>query len=234
MRLFSENRLQVGVYICVAVVVFVLVLVLYAMDHQAFRKFLGEINPLIAFLLVGVGGVFLTAAAASQKWFVFYDQSSLKGLAYAAVGAAVFGIIMILADHRIIYAEDLNVLFPKSLMFYPAIAFLVEVVFHLLPLALLLFLMKWLHLGEPFEKRIWVAVVLVALLEPVFQLVFVGGSGTYSTGTLVFLSVFLFAFNMTQLTLLIQFDVVTALVFRLVYYAIWHVLWGHLRLARLF
>jgi hypothetical protein len=40
--------------------------------------------------------------------------------------------------------------------------------------------------------------------------------------------------NLVQLTLFRRYDFLTMYAFRLVYYLVWHVAWGHLRLQVLF
>ena len=75
---------------------------------------------------------------------------------------------MILVDYLSHLPEDINILFPYSLLYYPIFGFIVEVLFHMVPLFLILvFADRFTKLDE---SRILYCVLLVSLLEPVFQL----------------------------------------------------------------
>ena len=50
-------------------------------------------------------------------------------------------VAIIIADFFIRYPEDINVPVPEALLFYPAVGFVAEIAFHVLPLALLLFVL---------------------------------------------------------------------------------------------
>ena len=109
--------------------------------------------------------------------------------------------------------------------------FLVEVLFHVLPLSLLLFITGALFKNINHERLIWGSIAIVALLEPVYQVVFMESALVWAK---IVTGVNLFLFNLTQLTIFKRYDFISMYLSRLIYYAIWHILWGHLRLELLY
>ena len=84
-------------------------------------------------------GVVSVGPLQSRGWFQLRTAQTLRGVRFAAVIATVFGIWQACADLFVTrFPKDINVPAPQSLLFYPAIGYVVEVVFHALPLALLL------------------------------------------------------------------------------------------------
>jgi hypothetical protein len=75
--------------------------------------------------------------------------------------------------------------------------------------------------------------LIVALLEPVFQTV-LSASGEIPLPGLVAVFVNLFIFNVAQLALFRRSGFLAMYGSRLVYYLIWHIIWGHFRLAIIF
>jgi len=78
----------------------------------------------------------------------------------------------------------------------------------------------------------WSAMVLVSIPEAVYQGATSLPGGPAAAAAYIGLKVF--AFNLVQLSLFRRYDFVAMCVFRLVYYACWHVAWGQLRLQLLF
>jgi len=74
--------------------------------------------------------------------------------------------------------------------------------------------------------------LIVALIEPVFQVSFPGGQK--SVWALLFVGGRIFLLSLVQLFLFKHDDFFSMYSFRLVYYFLWHILWGHLRLSILF
>ncbi len=77
------------------------------------------------------------------------------------------------------------------------------------------------------------ALAVVALLEPLFQLGAPSAAALPSWGTF-YLGVHLLVFNGLQLWIFRRYDFLSMYAFRLVYYAWWHIAWGHVRLELLF
>jgi len=175
---------------------------------HVFQRFIAGINPVFAFLVVNALG--------------------------AAGVAAFLASITVLLDLKIVFPRDLNVAFPLSLLFYPAIGFLVEVVFHLLPLAVILAVLTSRTVSLGSDRAVWAAIVIVSLLEPAFQVAPMVASPHYPIWAAVFLAGHLVLFNLLQLFVFRRYDFLAMYTMRLAYYAVWHVAWGHVRLRVLF
>lgn len=121
------------------------------------------------------------------------------------------------------FPEHLNLAMPDALFFYPGIALVAEVAFHLLPLALL---------SVPFTQSkppgwlIWP----VVLVEPFFQVFFL--SGSILMGVLVLGNVSLI--SAAQLWLFRRYGFLAMIGLRWSFYLFWHIVWGQARLALIF
>ncbi len=163
--------------------------------------------------------------------FAVHEESSFRDhLAIAGI-AVLFGFEVIVADVWFAeYPADINIPFPRSLLFYPTIGFIVEISFHLLPLAAGIFaLSRFTKL--PKRKVVWVSIFATSALEPLYQMWF---SNHDSLITLIYTGIHVFLFSLVQLLVFKRFGFISMYGFRLVFYAIWHVAWGTLRLDLLF
>lgn len=79
-ELISEERLQYLVFICLSIGILGLTGIGYSSNNLLFQRFLGRINPLMAFIFVILLGVFLLTYLLSQGWFTIYRKKNLKGL----------------------------------------------------------------------------------------------------------------------------------------------------------
>lgn len=168
----------------------------------------------------------------SRGWFSIYKAGGFNGILVAAGLAALPGLAIILLDLKAIFPQDTNRPFPDSLFFYPIFGFVVEVIFHLLPLALFLFILTSVF-KLSFENVIWPCILAIALLEPIFQTV-LGFSKPYPIWVTIGVFANIFLINIFQLLIFKRYDFVSMFSFRLVYYFIWHIGWGYLRLKLLF
>jgi hypothetical protein len=142
--------------------------------------------------------------------------------------AAAFGAAIIVADIALHYPRDLNAPLPWALLFYPAIGYVAEVVFHLTPLALVLAVLA--RGAAPSPRARWIAMALARLAEPAFQ--------TYAAGQFdartAYTFVHVLAFSVVQLLVFGRHGFAAMFALRLAYYAIWHIGWGAARLHLLF
>ena len=199
-----------------------------------FQRYFGRINPLLAVSLVSALGVVSLRFLHSRGWFEIYTRrESLRGLVLSAKVATLFAIVVILVDLSIVFPHDLNVPPPRSLLFYPAMAYVAEISFHALPLSLLLvFLGPLLKKLNP-NSLVWFCIILASFLEPIVQLG-LGFSAKPLSGADVYVGLHVFAFNLLQLYVFRRYDFVSMYSFRLVYYILWHIVWGSVRLQLLF
>ena len=198
-----------------------------------FQPFFGSIDPLLAVALIAVVGVVSLGFLQSRGWFeIFTMGGTLRGMAVSATIATLFGIEIVIAESTNIFRlpADINVQLPWSLMFYPVMGYVVEVVFHVLPLTILLAVLDPLFKKLNMPGLIWLCILAVSLLEPIFQV----GSGQPFSFAQVYIGLHIFAINFFQLYVFQRYDFISMYSFRLFYYMYWHIIWGTLRLQWLF
>jgi hypothetical protein len=229
-RLMATARHQSFIFAALSVGVTALTWALYRSHPGSFQRFVGGSNPVaVIFFLIIIGFVLLTYLRL-RTGFSIYQKGGHRGLPYSLGLAVPFAIVAILSDLWGAFPRDLNIPFPQSLLFYPVIGFAAEIVFHVLPLTLLLIILKDLAQREIHAKIVWGCFVVVSLLEPAFQMTM--ERYTVLSGMITGLNVFLI--NVFQLALFKRYDFVSMYSFRLVYYSLWHIVWGYLRLNLLF
>lgn len=112
-----------------------------------------------------------------------------------------------------------------SILIFTGGAIISEAVFRLIPIPLLLWLISSLVLRKRWQVQIfWALAVLTSLLEPVSQYSFLIGSSTGIGGVLIAAG---FAFNMVQAGYFRRYGFVSAIVVRVAFYMIWHVVYVH-------
>lgn len=204
--------------------------ILSLFEGAVFQPYFGIIKPQFAIGIgVALGFVSLTILY-TRGWFEIYAAGAhLQGLTFSAAGASLFAVAVIMVDLTLGYPTDINVSPPASLLFYPVMAYMAEVVFHALPLSLLLVFLRpiWRKAGDNF--LVWTSILLASFIEPIFHL-----SVELSEHTLLWTDVYtalhVFAFNLVQLYVFRRYDFLSMYLFRIIYYLHWHILWGYLRL----
>jgi hypothetical protein len=230
----KEQQQQFIVLSILVLAIFGFTVVLYLDDPLVFQFYFGKINPLAVVSVISVLGFSLLTYLLLKSEFEIYKGVNLRGLALSVIIATLMAIIIIIVDLNFRFPENLNVLFPQSLLFYPVMGFVVEILFHLVPLSFFLFFLTPLFKRINYEKSIWLGIFFISLLEPIYQ-VLVGFSPEnsfwiegYGNGIHVFL------FNFLQLSIFKRYDFLTMFLFRMVYYLLWHIIWGYIRLGLLF
>lgn len=206
--------------------------IIYFTNNQPFERFIGSLNPILAGMLIIILGGLLLTYLLSRGWFTIYRKENLKGLYRSSGLAAILAIIMILADLKIVFPVDTNILFPLSLLLYPAIGFFIEILFHVLPLTLLLITLTSLFRSVRYENILWISILIAALLEPVYQTLWMGER--YPLWAVAYVGLHVFFINIFQLLIFRRYDFISMYSFRLVYYLFWHIGWGSVRLKVLF
>lgn len=231
-QLHVNRTWQYAAYAVICLIALIFIIILLSSSSPFFRRFFGETNPALVLLFAAVAGAGSLWLLQSRFNFVlFLGRGTIRGLALSAGLATLLAIAIVIADFFIRYPEDTNVPMPQAILFYPSMGFIAEIVFHVLPLALILVVLNPLGRWLGSERVIWLAIFIVAVLEPTFQILFGGEALTWGSA---YTWIHVFANAFLQLYVFWRFDFVSMYGFRLIYYAYWHILWGSLRLGVLF
>ena len=199
-----------------------------------FRRFIGQLNPVLVLILTAILGLLGLWALSAAGWFPVYAPA--KGHAVAALYLLVplYAGVTIAIDIVARFARDINIAFPGSLFFYPPAGFVAEIVFHVLPLAALLLALPLVFKTAGRETLLWSSIAVAALVEPVFQTILVSSSSPLPLWATILSATNILAIDLTLLVIFRSAGFIHMYGFRLAYYALWHIVWGHLRLATLF
>jgi hypothetical protein len=139
-------------------------------------------------------------------------------------GLAMIGVVM---DAFSVLPETPTVDFPFSIPAYLAGGILSEILLHLIPVVLLMWIIGAVILRGKWQLQVfWVVAVVISLLEPVLQI-----GGLYQMGLLsnaviaAVLFAYIFAVNLTLICFLRKYGFLAAIVSRLAIYLIWHIIW---------
>lgn len=223
---------QYAVYFALSLAMLIFTAVLLPSSAAHFRRFYGGVNAIAVILgAAAVGAAALWVLQSTYQFTLLQGRATLRGIAISAAFATLLAVAIVIADFVVRYPQDINVPMPQALLFYPAIGFVAEIVFHILPLALLLLALRsfvgWIGEGQ----AVWIGILLVAAVEPTFQVLFLGSALTWAV---VYTWGHVFTIAVLQLVVFRRFDFVSMYAFRLFYYAYWHILWGVIRLEVLF
>ena len=139
-------------------------------DGQCFTPYFGSIPPTLAILSLSIAGAIGLQFLQQYGRFRVCDRSSLlHGLTLSSVLAVLFAAIVLAVDLTVGFPEDINVPWPWSALFYPVMAYAAEMVFHVIPLALIQVLSATGHSNRQPRCMIEACIPAVALLEPAFQ-----------------------------------------------------------------
>ncbi|MFO1235782.1 MAG: hypothetical protein U1F24_01930 [Alphaproteobacteria bacterium] len=204
-----------------------------ALPPAPFERFLPGLPPVPVLAAAALAGALALAALEAQGWTRPPGAAPRLRILAAAMGiVALCAAAAIAIDLAAPFPRGMNVPSPQARLFYPAIAVLVEIVFHLVPLALV-----WsaanAALGKAARDRLVLpCLAAVALLEPAFQIALSPPQTPLWVSAAVGLNVLVI--NLVQLAVFRRCGFAAMLAVRLAYYLLWHILWGELRLAVLF
>jgi hypothetical protein len=232
MNRFWDKRRQYLLYAALSAAAFGLTAAVVPSSSAYFRRFFGNINPLVVVAAAGAIGGLSLAQLETRGWpGVFKGTTSLRGMALSAGLATLFSVVIVIVDVFIRYPENLNVPVPEAVAFYPAVGFVAEVAFHLLPLTLITLALTPVSKGPSSNSFAWLCIALTAAVKPTFQMSFERELLSWAAAY-TWVHVFLIGFF--QLYVFRRYDFVTMYCFRLFYYAYWHLIWGVVRLEVLF
>lgn len=211
---------QAGVYSALAVLAFTIGVCAPVLPGAAFSTYFGPLPAWLAIALVAGAGLAAGARLRTVGWAPAMGPSANELSRALALGAA-FALPTVALDIALPFAADINAPLPDALAFYPAIGFVAETVFHLVPFAILSLLVP---------RRAGPAIVACACIEPLFQVSAGGGLDLRNT----LMAMILFGFGLVQMRWLHDRGFVAAFALRLGYYAVWHIGWGTARGPLLF
>lgn len=194
-----------------------------------YRFLFGDLNPLAVTTAVLFIGALSLRHVVGQGWFSLSGGTTRDLVVVIGLGAAL-AVPAIVIDLLGAFPRNLNVAFPAALLFYPSIALVAEVAFHLVPLAILASLWRITHLRP--TQALLVSLGIAALTEPVFQVVM--GAGHSPAWANAYVGFHLLIFSIVALAVFRRFGFLALYLFRVGYYLVWHVAWGHLRIPLLF
>lgn len=230
-QVMVRERLQITVFGGISLGVAVVTLLLTLIDATPFHRFIGDLNPLGGVMITGIAGFFGLIYLISGTQLAVYKKHRARDYLIISGIALIFGLEVIAADLWLVdYGADINTAFPKSLLFYPAIGYGAEMVFHVLPLALFVFILSRCKKLD-IDRIVWISIIAVMLIEPLFQAWFVLPD---SITTAVYTGLHVLLFSAAQLLIFKRYDFVSMYLMRLIFYAIWHIAWGYMRLQLIF
>lgn len=219
-------------YLTVSFLVLMLTGILYLRDADAYQLFLGDLNPILTILSLSILGLFMLIKLRKPWRFMIYRTGNERQRFFALSYAALLALAIIFVDLLAVFPEDMNVLLPDAMPYYSSLGYVVEIIFHLAPLLILLRASSKMF-GILNERVIHGCLLLVSLLEPVFQ-VSLGFSTQVPLWATAYVGLHIFLINLQQLRIFWRFDFFSMYSFRLIYYLLWHIIWGNLRLEILF
>ncbi len=227
-----SKRKQYLAFTCLSLVMVGLTAILARSSSIYYQRYYGNADPIVVAIGASlVGALSLYVLMLRGGFEIVRGRATLRGVAVSAGLATLMGVAIIIADLFIRYPENLNVPVPEALLFYPTIGFVAEIVFHVLPLAILMLAFSPLRRRLGANRLVWLCIVIVAVSEPVFQVAFDPDPFSWSAA---YTGVHVFAFALLQLAVFRRYDFASMYSFRLFYYAYWHIVWGVIRLDVLF
>jgi hypothetical protein len=181
--------------------------------------------------VLGFAGVVLSERTGfPSAWEPAIPKSKLLGVP-AVLGIAL-GILAIYTDkltgwtksvaHEM-HLPSIHIEFPASLLIYPGGAIIVEILYRLLLIPLLLWIISNLILkGRRQNEIFWTLAVLTSFIEPLGDL----GLRRYGFGMMAAVFVEDYALNFSQAVLFRKYGFFSAILLRIWFYLIWHVVYG--------
>jgi hypothetical protein len=207
-------------------IIFMLVCAGLFWDASLYAPMLGDLSPLLIFGTAVLLFPIIMVLLSTSQWVFDKTASNVKIRISIFLISMLFGCVPVVIDLIYAFPRDINVLFPQALVYYPTIGFLAEVVFHLMPLLLLSLLLK-----SDRKRHLIFMIVLVAMVEPVFQIIFVGKD--HISIREVWVGIEVFVFSLFQLFVYRKYGFLTMYLSRMGFYLSWHLIWGQVRLIYL-
>ncbi len=231
--LFRQNRSSIIAYLSVAALVLVMTALAFQPARDFYRRFLGGINPFLAISVCILLGIACLIIVTLRGWLSIVEAHGTRRAVPGFVFAAILPLVAIVIDVVIRFPKDMNQSFPASIAFYPSIGFLVEVIFHLVPITILLLLLSLFLRDTNSAVVVWSVLLVEALIEPLFQINTMA-PGKYPLAGQLAVLINILIFNIIQVVIFKRVGFLAMYGSRMLYYLVWHIIWGHFRLTILF
>jgi hypothetical protein len=187
------------------------------------------VNSWLGILLVaGLG--FLALKLAPRAGFPdLWDErvSNRQRFLMPMIVGIIFGIGQVILVPLTLGLEIPMVAFPLAVPVYLSGGILMEMVFHLIPVVLLVWFFADILLKQRWQEQVfWIVAILLSLLEPVAQTAGMVQMGLISSPVLAaILFGFIFAANLVPLYFFRRYGFLAPVAWRLSNYLIWHIIW---------
>jgi len=232
MKLLTTNTKRS--YASFVILSIIAVFLLNNRDSGIFERFIGGISPVMLFILAGTAGWLVLIRLSKRYELDIFIPLNFSNIRHVLTAVSIFSLFIVLFDLKFPFPEEINILFPASLLFYPAIAFFVEIVFHLIPILIITEALK------PFQGKIQkqnilkIALIIAAVSEPLYHVFQMLNDKYYQTGFVIIIGIHILFINLFQVYLYKRYSFLHMYLFRFCYYMVWHVVWGILRLEIMF
>jgi hypothetical protein len=150
--LWVTHRTQYLVFLILSAIILGMTATVGYSPDAPFRRFLGKIDPLLSMTVAVLAGLLCFTLLLERGWRKIYEPKKEKAI-WGFLGLTVFlAFNSIWIDSILVFPQNINILWPASLLFYPAIAFFVEILFHIIPLTLLTGLCYLFFIRKSFPK----------------------------------------------------------------------------------
>jgi len=196
----------------------------YLLDNNLYSKFIGNLSPIVVYAGLIIFFIYFFLYLKQDEWVFISPNLSPKIVIYIFVISMLMGCIPIIIDLWKPFGKDINTLFPYSLIFYPTIGFLAEMIFHILPILILSGILKIFSIKNKF-----LIIISAAFVEPIFQVIF-GMSNEIFTIKDFLVGMEVFLFSLFQLIVFSRYGFIYMYISRIGFYISWHIIWGYFRL----
>jgi hypothetical protein len=200
-------------------------LILHLNGVNTLARFSGGLPPIAAVGFIMLAGFFADKQLRRTRLSIIAPALPFSSRLAACLALLMLSAAVTLADLLWHFPADINLALPWSLLYYPVIAAVAIVVFNLAPLAAGSLALQTIA-PNAHTNGLYAIALLVALIEPALQ-----ASWAVSLGPelIIFTFIQVFAFNLVSIWLYAKGGAGSLFLFRLGYYAWWHILWPVLR-----
>jgi hypothetical protein len=187
------------------------------------------VNSWLGILLVAGLGFLALKLAPRAGFSNLWDErvSNRQRFLIPMIVGMAFGIGQVILVSLVLGLDIPMVAFPLSIPVYLSGGILMEMVFHLIPVVLLVWFFANILLRNRWQEKVfWGVAILLSLLEPVTQTVGMYQMGILSSPPLAaLLFSFIFAANLVPLYFFRRYGFLAPVTWRLSNYLIWHIIW---------